>query len=81
MTTIARRLVKLENFRFGPRESRNEPSAADLIRERRRRRLQAEGKAPEPDLPPISLFDERGRPRTIADIIRSGRFHHQNRSV
>ena len=71
MRTIAGRLRRLEDARFGAASGPEGPTAAELIRERRRLRLQAEGKEPEQDAAPVSWFDERGRPRTIAEILRS----------
>lgn len=49
------------------------PSLAEVIRERRRKRLLAEGKELPPDLPPLPRFDENGRRLTIAETIREQR--------
>ncbi len=71
MRAIERRIRRLEQ------ESRHRaeagPSPAEVIRERRRKRLLAEGKEPEPPLPLIPRFDQWGRPRKISEIMREAR--------
>ena len=81
MRTTTRRLNKLEHITFGSKQSRNEPSPAEVIRERRRLRFLADGGEPEKTTPPISRFDEHGRPQTIADILRKGRYQHRERNL
>ena len=81
MRTTTRRLNKLEHITFGSKQSRNEPSPAEVIRERRRLRFIAEGREPEKPRPPISHYDEHGRPRTIAEILRKGRYHQRERNL
>ena len=65
---IERRIRRLELERR--RSDQAGRSLAEIIRERRRKRLVSEGKEPEPELPPFPHFDERGRPLTIGQIIR-----------
>ena len=81
MRAISFRLGKLEHRCFSPKQSRNEPSPAEVIRERRRLRFLADGGEPEKTTPPISRFDEHGQPRTIADILRKGRYQLRERSL
>jgi hypothetical protein len=70
MNAMARRVYRLEK-QFAPRLDDQGRSVADLIRERRLRRLAAEGKEPEPELPwtPEDYFDANGRRLSIAEII------------
>lgn len=49
------------------------PSPAEVVRERRRLRLAAEG-LPFEEAPPRDYVDSNGRPLTIGEIIRAGRF-------
>jgi hypothetical protein len=65
------RLDRLEKRTDRQRESG--PSPAEIIRERRRKRLLAEGKEPERERPATPCVDERGRPLKIAEIIRRAR--------
>jgi hypothetical protein len=68
MKAIIRRLRLLEervassNF--------NGPNWVDVLIERQRRRREASGLPPE-ELPVEPLLDERGRPRTWADVLAS----------
>src|SRR5579872_7126682 len=71
-SSIDRRIRRLEEKLRNRAESG--PSIAEIIRERRRKRLLAEGKEPEPERPPVPYFDEAGRPLKIGDIIRQARF-------
>ena len=73
MKAINRRLLKLEN-RYVPRKG-DEPSIADLIRERRRLRCEREGR-PFMETPPEVL---RSIPRglTIAERMRWHRNYHR----
>ena len=70
MKAIDRRLRRLEES-FAPEENEQGESLADLIRERRRRRLEASGE-PLEDRPCEVIYDE-DRPLSVADILRSGR--------
>jgi hypothetical protein len=74
MKTMARRVNQLEK-QFAPRLDDQGRSIADVIRERRRRRLAAEGREPEPELPRRreDYLDESGRPLSIAQIIINAR--------
>lgn len=67
MKAIERRIRRLE--KESQRRAQAGPSMAEIIRERRRKRLLAEGKQPEPDLPPVPHVDDRGRPLKISEII------------
>jgi hypothetical protein len=71
-SSIDRRIRRLEEKLRNRAESG--PSIAEIIRERRRKRLLAEGKDPEPERPRLPSFDERGRPLKIGEIIRQARF-------
>lgn len=69
MKVMERRLRRLEDFRVSHAA---EPDLAALIRERRRQRLIAEGREPEPDPPfedDISDVDSEGRQRGLGDFI------------
>jgi hypothetical protein len=74
MNAIARRVQRLEK-QFAPRLDDQGRSVADMIRERRLRRLAAEGKEPEPELPwrREDHFDANGRPLSVGEIIRNRR--------
>lgn len=71
MRVTERRIRRLEAIRQRRRELG--PGPAEIIRERRRKQLRAEGKEPEPALPPTPLVDKRGRPLSIAEIILARR--------
>lgn len=71
-SSIHRRIRRLEEKLRNRAESG--PSIAEIIRERRRKSLLAEGEEPEPERPRLPCFDERGRPLKIAEIIRRARF-------
>ena len=75
MKAIARRVCKLEES-FAAQRDEEGRSLADVIRERRRRRLAAEGREPEEEPPREILVDGR-RPRTLAEAIRSARFRRR----
>jgi hypothetical protein len=70
MRAMARRVHRLEK-QFAPRLDDQGRSIVDVIRERRHRRLAAEGKEPEPELPRKreDYYDANGRPLSIAQII------------
>jgi hypothetical protein len=71
MRTIIRRVAKLED-RIAPKptaQDRRLAEIAALIRERRRRYLEAEG-LPFEELPPL---DYKGPPMGIAETLRAGR--------
>ena len=78
MRTIITRLHRLEELAASGLDDQGR-GIADVIRERWRRRLAAEGKEPEPELPRRreDYLDENGRPLSIGEIIvklRSLRF-------
>jgi predicted RNase H-like nuclease (RuvC/YqgF family) len=68
---IDRRLRRLED-RFAPEENEEVRSLVALLRERRRRRLEASGE-PFEVRACEALTDDQNRPLSIADILRSGR--------
>ena len=67
MRTINKRLSRLEGTVVS-RQSRG-PSPAEILRERKRRRL---GEAYR-DSTPVKLTDARGRPLSVVEILRAGR--------
>jgi hypothetical protein len=69
MKTIARRVSKLEE-RFAPQVDEAGRSPADVLRERLRRRLIAEGRNPEEFLRE-DFVDADYQPRTIVEVLRS----------
>jgi hypothetical protein len=70
MKAIDRRLRRLED-RFAPEENEEVRSLVTLIRERRRRRLEASGE-PFEEGPCERLSDDQIRHLSVADILRSG---------
>jgi hypothetical protein len=68
MKTIAGRVSQLEK-RFTPSLDDRERSPADVLRERRLRRLAAEGQVPEEE--PRILVDSNNRPLTIREVLRN----------
>jgi hypothetical protein len=72
MKTILRRLRRLEEHRLGPPQAEKGESLADLLWERRRRRLEASGE-PMEVRPCGSLTDDHNRPLSVAEILRRGR--------
>ena len=78
MKTLTRRVYRLEeSFALRLDEDGYDPVAE--IRERRRRRLAAEGREPEEDSLPENLLDGGHRSRTIAEVLRSYRFRDRRR--
>jgi hypothetical protein len=71
MRAIIRRLQKLEVHRAVAVNERG-PGAAELLRERRRRRLEADGQ-PDEELPWPTLGLPPGRRLSIAETLRFGR--------
>ena len=71
MRSLSGRLQRLE-AKLAPRRDEAGRSLVDVIRERRHRRLAAEGR--EPEERPRQNFEVRDRPRTLGEIIRSRRF-------
>ena len=69
--TTGRRLRRLEES-FAPQENEQGESLAELIRARRRRRLEGSGE-PFEARPCASLAVDQNRPLSVADILRSGR--------
>ncbi len=74
MKAMALRVHRLEK-QFAPRLDDQGRSIADAIRERRRHRLAAEGKEPEPEKPwkREDYRDSNGRPLSVAEIIWKAR--------
>ena len=71
MKAIDRRLRRLAES-FAPQENEEVARLVTLLRERRRRRLEANGE-PFESQPCERLSDDQDRPLSIADILRSGR--------
>jgi hypothetical protein len=69
-TSIDRRIRRLEERLRNRGES--DSTIAEIIRERRRKRLLAEGKDQEPRLS-VPFFDEMGRPLKISEFMRQAR--------
>jgi hypothetical protein len=69
MKTIASRVSKLEDRLAAQRDEQGR-SPADVLRERRRRRLIAEGRNPEEESPQEDFVDPDHQSRTIAEILR-----------
>lgn len=72
MKEIAKRVHRLEQQNASHLDDQGR-GIADLIRERRLRRLAAEGKEPEPELERRreDYYDVNGRPLSVAEIIRN----------
>jgi len=71
MKAIDRRLRRLEES-FAPQENEEDFRLVTLLRERRRRRLEASGE-PFESRPCERFTDDQNRPLSVADILRSGR--------
>ena len=71
MKAIDRRLRRLQE-RFAPQENEEVRSLVTLLRERRRRRLEASGE-PFESRPCERLTDDQIRHLSVADILRRGR--------
>ena len=71
MKAIHRRLRRLEDS-FAPKENEEVRSLVVLLRERRRRRLEANGE-PVESRPCEGFTDDQIRDLSIADILRMGR--------
>jgi len=71
MKAIDRRLRRLQE-RFAPQENEEVRSLVTLLRERRRRRLEASG---EPfEVRPCGRFtDDQDRPLSVVEVLRMGR--------
>jgi phage gpG-like protein len=70
---FAKRVSKLERRkRFAVHRDDQERSIVEAIRERRRRRLEAEGR-PFEEWPTVKYADDGDRPRTIAEAILRAR--------
>jgi hypothetical protein len=70
MSAIDKRLRRLEAG-FAPREDEQAESLAELVRERRRHRLEASGEPLE--VRPCDFILDQDRPLSVADVLRSGR--------
>jgi hypothetical protein len=73
MNPILRRVSALE-ARSAPRVDNLGRSIGEVLRDRARRLLAAEGREPEPASPRQCSTDFGGRPRTIGELLRRGRF-------
>jgi hypothetical protein len=71
MKAIDRRLRRLQES-FALEENEQGESLAELIRERRRHRVEASGE-PSESGPCESLTDDQNRPLSVADVLRMGR--------
>jgi hypothetical protein len=71
MKAIDRRLRRLQE-RFAPQEDEEVRSLVTLLRERRRRRLEASGE-PFEEGPCERLTDDQDRPLSVAEVLRMGR--------
>ena len=78
MRTIVRRLRRLEE-RFAPHVDDEGRTLADVIRERRRRRLEASGQHCEEESP-VRLTDDRSRPLAVSEILIAGRNRARERN-
>jgi hypothetical protein len=79
MRTIIRRLRRLEE-RFVPPVDEEGQRLAELLRERRRRRLEASGQ-PFEEGPPARLTDDRNSPLAVSEILQAGRRAHSGERV
>ena len=70
MKAIDRRLRRLQE-RFAPQENEEVRSLVALLRERRRRRLEASGEPFEEG--PCEVIRDQDRPLSVADVLRMGR--------
>ena len=70
MKAIDRRLRRLEDS-FAPKENEEVRSLVVLLRERRRRRLEASGESFESR--PSEVIHNKDRPVSVADVLRMGR--------
>ena len=71
MKAIDRRLRRLQE-RLAPQENEEVGRLVTLLRERRRRRLEASGE-PSESGPPERLTDEQTMHLSVADVLRMGR--------
>ena len=78
MKALKRRIRRLEQ-RLAPQPASKGPSAVDILRERRRRRLEAAGQ-PFEEPAPAQLTSGAGRPRSVVEILRQARNRDRIRS-
>jgi len=78
MKALKRRIRRLEQ-RLAPQPASKGPSAVDILRERRRRRLEAAGQLFE-EPAPAQLTSGSGRPRSVVEILRQARNRDRVRS-
>jgi hypothetical protein len=71
MKALKRRIRRLEQ-RLAPQPASKGPSAVDILRERRRRRLEAAGQ-PIEEPAPTQVTSGAGRPRNVVEILRQAR--------
>ena len=71
MKAIDRRLRRLQDS-FAPQENEEDFRLVTLLRERRRRRLEASGE-PSESWPCERLTDDQTRHLSVADVLRMGR--------
>jgi hypothetical protein len=74
MKALKRRICRLEQ-RLAPQPASKGPSPVDILRERRRRRLEAAGQPFEE--PPAQVTSAADRPRSVVEILRQA--HNRDR--
>src|SRR5260370_11027290 len=77
MKVLKVRIRRLEQ-RLAPQPASKGPSAVDILRERRRRRLEAAGQPIEEPVP-TQLTSGSGRPRSVVDILRQAYERNRDR--
>ena len=78
MKSIDKRIRRLEH-RFDPPENDAARKAVALLRERRRRLLEASSQ-PFEDWQSARLTDDRGRPFSVGEILQAGRIRARERN-
>jgi hypothetical protein len=78
MKALKRRIRRLEQ-RLAPQPASKGPSAVDILRERRRRRLEAAGQ-PIEEPAPAQLASGAGRPRNVVEILRQAYERNRDRA-
>jgi hypothetical protein len=68
MSSIGKRIKKLEDLEVQYR-AESGPNPAAILLERRRKFAIAEGREPEPDPPPVCLIDSEGRRIALSDVL------------
>jgi hypothetical protein len=78
MKALKRRIRRLEQ-RLAPQPASKGPSAVDILRERRRRRLEAAGQ-PFEEPAPAQVAGGSGRPRSVVEILRQAYERNRDRA-